>query len=254
MYANYHTHSVLCGHASGDMEDYVKAGIRNGLKILGFSDHVPMPFSNGHRSTFRMGVDKTEIYVNRILELKEKYKDDIQILIGYEAEYYPAEFENMLKNILQYPVDYLIQGQHFSGNEYDGISNMRLNTREDLKKLVDTYITSMDTGVFSYIAHPDLLPYEGEGYDEEIRRMLRHAVKTDTPVEYNMLGMEEGRFYPHRRFFELVKEEGAKVVLGCDAHQVDRVANPLFVERAEKELAEIGLVPEPFITLKKVHL
>ena len=50
MIANYHTHTPRCHHATGNEEDYVLRAIENGLQIFGFSDHVPMPFPDGHQS------------------------------------------------------------------------------------------------------------------------------------------------------------------------------------------------------------
>ena len=110
MYANFHTHTYLCRHASGEPEEYVKTAIKNGLKVLGFSDHVPYPFTNGYHSGFRMEVSETPLYVNMIAELKNKYKDQIKIYIGYEAEYYPEFFDKMVENIKG--CDYIILGQH----------------------------------------------------------------------------------------------------------------------------------------------
>ena len=42
MKANYHTHLLLCGHAEGMSEDYVKKAIACGFEILGMSDHGPI--------------------------------------------------------------------------------------------------------------------------------------------------------------------------------------------------------------------
>ena len=41
--ANYHTHTYLCGHAVGDVEDYVNEAIRLGYTELGMSDHAHTP-------------------------------------------------------------------------------------------------------------------------------------------------------------------------------------------------------------------
>lgn len=43
MIANYHTHTWRCNHAVGTEREYVERAIEGGLKILGFSDHTPMP-------------------------------------------------------------------------------------------------------------------------------------------------------------------------------------------------------------------
>ncbi len=42
MRIDYHTHHVRCGHASGELEDYVLKGIEIGLTQLGLSDHMPL--------------------------------------------------------------------------------------------------------------------------------------------------------------------------------------------------------------------
>ena len=54
MIANYHTHTYRCGHAVGEDRQYVETAIRRGLQVLGFSEHVPMPFPDGHESRFRV--------------------------------------------------------------------------------------------------------------------------------------------------------------------------------------------------------
>ena len=46
MFANYHTHTARCRHASGEDREYVLAAVQSGVKILGFSDHAPFP--TGH--------------------------------------------------------------------------------------------------------------------------------------------------------------------------------------------------------------
>ena len=54
MIANYHTHTPRCGHAIGSEEEYVRCALEAGFQILGFSDHTPYPFPQGHYSSFRM--------------------------------------------------------------------------------------------------------------------------------------------------------------------------------------------------------
>ena len=40
--------------------------------------------------------------------ISEEYKKDIEILIGYEVEYTPTYFQDVLKYLKQYPFDYII--------------------------------------------------------------------------------------------------------------------------------------------------
>ena len=96
MLANYHTHTYLCKHANGDMEEYVENAIKSGLHILGFSDHAPVRYSTGYQSYFKMYPEELSLYVSEVLRLKEKYKSDIEILLGYEAEYYDFYSDGLL--------------------------------------------------------------------------------------------------------------------------------------------------------------
>lgn len=34
-----HTHHFRCGHADGNIRDYIEAGIQSGLQAIGISDH-----------------------------------------------------------------------------------------------------------------------------------------------------------------------------------------------------------------------
>ena len=84
MIANYHTHTTRCHHASDSEEEYIQVAIKNGLKILGFADHTPMPFPDGKIGVghHRMAVSEFSDYVETLLALREKYRDQIEILIG----------------------------------------------------------------------------------------------------------------------------------------------------------------------------
>ena len=253
MIANYHTHSYHCRHALGKPEDYVITAIENGLTELGFSDHVPCPFSNGHRSGFRMDVEETGTYVEEILELREKYADRIKIYIGYEAEYYPKEFQNMLNNIRRYPLDYLICGQHFMRNEYDGpYTGVPFNDVALLKEYVDQLTEAMSTGVFTYICHPDVINFTGDdgAYSDEVARLCEASVKYGVPLEYNCLGMEGHRHYPADKFWSAVSKSNAKTIIGSDAHMPDRAGNQVSAALAEKKLNSFGIVPIERIDFK----
>lgn len=36
-----HTHHFRCGHADGNIREYIEAGIQAGLQAIGISDHTP---------------------------------------------------------------------------------------------------------------------------------------------------------------------------------------------------------------------
>ena len=119
MHANYHTHTYRCRHAEGTEREYIERAIEGGLKVLGFSDHTPMPVPDEYYiacPTVRMHPEEFEGYVDTLTALKNEYRRDIDIRIGVEAEYVQPLFEEMTAFLDQYPLDYMILGQHVVGD------------------------------------------------------------------------------------------------------------------------------------------
>lgn len=99
---NYHTHTYRCSHATGTEEEYVVRAIENGICHMGFSDHVPFRYSDGFESSFRVPICQARDYISVLRKLRERYKEKIEIFIGFEMEYYPEHFEQMLKNVREW--------------------------------------------------------------------------------------------------------------------------------------------------------
>lgn len=237
MIANYHTHTSRCNHATGSEREFIEKAIEVGFCELGFSDHAPMPYGNGYTSHIRMSLEETEDYVNTLLDLRREYEKDIKIFIGFEAEYYPAVFDRFIDFIGQYPIDYLIMGQHWRNNEYDGpYFGSPTDDPEILRAYVDQVTEGLSTGKFSYLAHPDLVNFVGdeELYRKEITRLIEFTQKNDIPLEINMLGAQYGRHYPLDNFWTVASELGAKTIIGCDGHNPRDIVQPDTVERVKK--------------------
>ncbi len=240
----YHTHTARCHHASGEDEEYVKAAISAGIRVLGISDHAPMPYPGGYVSYYKMTPDELEEYCSSLLRLRDKYKNEIEILIGLETEYYPDLWEESLRLWQDYPIDYLILGQHFVNEEGTDASIRPTSVKEKLTVYVNNVIAAMNTGLITYVAHPDLINYTGgdeEFYISEMDRLINEAKRLDIPLEYNLLGMVEGRNYPNDLFWREVARLGATVVVGCDAHSPDRVAVKEELEVAKAFLDKLGI-------------
>ena len=233
MKANYHSHTTRCRHARGTERELVEKAIENGFLIWGFSDHTPYPFPGEYYSTFRMYVNEFDSYANTILDLKKEYADDIEIHLGLEAEYYPAYFDKLLELVKDYPLEYLIMGQHFVGNEPNGFySGAGHEDIAVIRAYADQVIEGMQTGRFSCLAHPELISYKGKdrkAYEEQIRHICRCVKETDVLLEVNFLGLFEKRHYPREEFWKIAGEEGCRAIFGIDAHDPDAVDWPKIV-------------------------
>ncbi len=220
---NLHTHTMRCNHAIGVDEEYVLAAIQAGLKTLGFSDHVPFPnFSYG-----RMEMEEAQDYIDSLRFLKEKYKDQIDIKIGFECEYF-KEYTEYYKSLLQ-QVDYLILAQHYPAldqEQYRTICNDTL-----LEKYADQVTEAIQTGLFTYLAHPSYFMFAmekwTEGCEKAMKRICECAKKHHFPLEINLKGMTNGIRdydgepsypYPHQRAIALFEKYQNECAFGLDSH------------------------------------
>lgn len=244
MIANYHTHTWRCHHATGTEREYVEQAIGLGLKILGFSDHTPYIFDGDYYSTFRMTMNQVEDYAATVLDLKREYSRDIEIHLGLEAEYYPRQFPKLLRALEGIPFEYFLLGQHFTGGEPEGVySGSATKDPEILRTYCRETTEALETGRFTYFAHPDLLNFIGDEalYEQEVRKLCRRANQLGIPLELNFLGLHQGRHYPNRRFWRIAGEEGCRVVYGFDAHAVTEFDRPLVLREAERWTKDFGL-------------
>lgn len=255
MIANYHTHTRRCGHAEGEEREYVEQAIAAGVRILGFSDHTPYPFSNGYESRIRMRLSETEDYFKTVTELKREYAGQIDIRIGLEAEFYPACFDALLRFLEDYPCDYFLMGQHYIYNEYDGVYSGGRTADEDvLKQYVTQALEGLATGKFTYLAHPDLVNWWGnaEVYDREMERLCRGVKALGLPLELNLLGLHNRRHYPNLRFWKIAARVGNAVIPGCDAHQPEALNLPETEKAARLYAAGQGIDLLDTVELKPI--
>lgn len=242
MLYNYHTHTKRCNHAKGEDKEYVEAAIKAGFKTLGFSDHAPYLFPEGAKhSTHRMTTAEISDYVGSVRALAKEYEKDIRILCGFELEYYPDFHKEEVAFLREHNPDYLILGQHFLGNE---LALQVARGKEDniLSWYVTQVLAGLATGDFLYLAHPDVCgyTYSAERIDFEYRRLCEGAKRMGIPLEVNLLGSRESRWYPKRKFFEIAAEVGNEIVFGTDSHSPQTLLDT-GMDEALKELAGLDL-------------
>ena len=243
MLFNYHTHTKRCGHAGGEDREYIENAIAGGLQTLGFSDHAPYPFPNGHVSYHRMITDALFEYAESIRALAKEYEKDIRILCGFELEYYPDYHEEEMQFLRQVAPDYLILGQHFIHSEWNSPHVINKSDEQLLRTYVTQVIAGLATGDFLYLAHPDMVGWSApkDVAVREYERLCQFAKKKDIPLEINCLGMAEKRCYPTREFFEIASQIGNRVIIGIDAHHPSTLADKEQTSEALAFAQDLGL-------------
>lgn len=246
---NYHTHTKRCRHASGEDREYVEKALEAGLCVLGFSDHAPMFFENdNYYSSYRMYLNEAEEYVASIRQLKEEYRDKIEIHTGFELEYYPELFDKTIQYLKALGAEYFVLGQHYNYNEYEDFahySGSPTKSIEHFDKYISQVLNALKTGEFLYLAHPDLFHFKGsdEIYTQKMAYLCREVKKLGYPLEFNLLGFAQHRNYPNKKFWKIAAQMGNQVVIGFDAHTPDALTNQKLYDKAVQYLAKLGITP-----------
>lgn len=188
-------------------------------------------------------------YVDTVLALKKEYAGEIKIRLGLEVEYYPARFGRLMEFLSQYPLEYMLLGQHFIRNEQraDGTIERSCFFPTDEEDALAVYASqcmeALETGKFLYFAHPDVFHFSGERevYEKIMRPLIVRAKELNVPLEISLLGVTEGRHYPNPWFWKMVSEIGNDVVFGADAHRIDRVADLPAQKKAERIAGDLHL-------------
>lgn len=228
----YHTHTPRCGHAYGTDEGYVTEAIANGLVRLGFSDHcmfpgMDEPYMRGNSSLIGD-------YLESIGSLKNKYQGKVDIYVGFEAENMGKGRIAWLRDMLLVKLDYLILGQHGrSGGTRTDFYGSHADKKWADEQYLHDLLEGMETGLFAYVAHPDLFLEWNETllprHIEMAKAIASKAKELDIPLEMNCGYLRRYRewkdvastawmHYPYPTFWKVIKESGAKVTLGVDAH------------------------------------
>ena len=254
---NYHTHTSRCGHAVGTDREYVKAAIKQGYKVLGFSDHAP--YRNIPSPRIRMDWDMQDDYINSVKELKREYEGIIDIHLGMETEFYPEYLDE--KKELHDKVEYLLLGQHFIKPTGEG-TFFRQNTDDQIMEYAERIVQALDTGLFTYLCHPDLYMVKQTEFNETCEKaahiICKKAAETNTPLEINVHGAIRGKypfpsgeqyFYPNKQFWTIASQYDTRCLLGIDAHDPQHLLDSKIISDCLEELADLNLnfIKEPII-------
>lgn len=237
---NYHTHTWRCGHAEGEVIDYAREAEAAGMTVLGMSDHVPLLDPPDERfARVRMRLDQLEEYFAAIDEARAAYPN-LTILTGLECDWDPAWRDDFAALAARPEVDYLIGATHWPPVAGERIDMGSMIGHARLAAYTAHLVEMMESGLFAFVAHPDMIGAAGQAWDEYYagwaREVCRASVRLGVPLEINGYGLRKTDVhteagprdkYPWPPFWRIAAEEGARVVLSSDAHRPEDVAASL---------------------------
>lgn len=249
---NFHTHTKRCGHAKGSDIEYVQQAIDQGFATLGFSDHTPWPDTEklaGDNS--RMRLEELSDYVASVNSLREQFSGKIDIRLGLECEPFKDYFGWLEDTKGQFDIEYLIIGNHYVTSKADEIFVGKTFDTKDTSKYMKNLQYAMESGLFRYAAHPDLLFSNYKVEDDYVKSVSRDicqlSLDTGVALEYNLSGflkrkkhLYDGLGFPCECFWNIAATYNVDTYIGFDAHAPERIQRDEFIESAQK-LISMGL-------------
>lgn len=232
---DYHSHHYRCGHAQGNIEDYIKAGINKGLTEIGISDHAPIYWMDGNDPLPTIAMAKNELdgYVEEVLRLKDKYAGQIAVRLGIESDYIEDMDETYAKVFEKYPFDYVIGSVHH-------VSKINVFERSRWTsgvKALDVYreyyrlvVKSAQSGLFDILAHTSaILAYAPQPFPADLPDVQDEALAAIAAagalIEVNTSGYRKMTIdpFPTARMVEKAAELGIPMTFSSDCHRPDEV-------------------------------
>lgn len=246
-----HTHHERCGHALGTIRDYIEAGIRHGLDVIGISDHSPYFGSAVDQEQPGIAMAKSEFgrYIDEVLKLKQEYSGKIDVLLGVESDFFPEHAELYRQMYEPYPFDYIIGSVHLSGGvsifnkkRWNGLTDKQKIEQKEL--YYDLIQQSARSGIFQILGHIDAMrgfyPAFADIPTDSVDKTLEIIAAQDIAIEINTSGKTKdcGGWYPIDAVLERANHYGVRVTFGSDAHKPERVGDDW--ELVRERLKEIG--------------
>ncbi len=227
MRIDLHNHTTYCNHATGSMEEYIERAIELKIDIYGFSEHAPMEFDKGYRLSF----EEMRDYENDVLRLREKYKNSIKILLGYEVDYIEGYID---ERVLNAKVDYLIGSVHFLNRwGFDNPEFIGGWQNRDIDDIWQDYFNAIrdmaKSGYFDIVGHLDLIKLFKYMPKRDIRviaeEAFREIKRSNMVVELNSAGLRKpiGEIYPSKYLLLMAYELDIPITFSSDAHAVEQI-------------------------------
>jgi histidinol-phosphatase (PHP family) len=228
MRIDLHNHTTLCNHATGTINEYIQRAIELEVDIYGFSEHAPMYFDPYYRLSF----ENMKQYEQEILTYKEKYKDNIQILLGYEVDYLKGYIDDRV--IKNRDVDYLIGSVHFLDkwgfDNPEFIGEYKNRDIDDIwQEYFDTIEAMAKTGYFNIVGHLDLIKVFKYLPKKDTRLIAQKALKAikeaNMVIELNGAGLRKPikELYPSKELLEMAYEFNIPITFSSDAHSIEQI-------------------------------
>ncbi|MBA2882586.1 histidinol-phosphatase (PHP family) [Desulfosalsimonas propionicica] len=238
---DYHVHTRLCNHASGDMAQYVACAAGRGLSEIGFLEHLTLHEQGRHLSMTAMDIP---LYYYAARRLQAAVNGQIRIRVGLEVDFTP-ELAAQAQEIAEcFDFDMIGGSVHFIENRNLVSSRAGQNLdKQPRDALFDQYLDLLDQMAdypfIDIVCHLDVIRkfgvLPGENFYEKLDPILDKIAAKGKTVEVNTSGLHHptARIYPDARILAKCREKNIAVCTGSDAHRPEQVGRDFDVAMAQ---------------------
>ena len=223
---DYHIHTPLCRHAVGWPVEYAERAVAMGFEEIGFADHNPMPEAF---DDWRMLREELPRYLESVQEARERFPQ-LTIRIGLECDYLPgkegwieelagmAEWDYLIGSVHYLPEGWEVDHPKYLSRHQDG------NAGELWASYWRTYERCIRSGLFDFVAHPDLPKKFGFRPEGDLRHFYEPAIaamaERGVAFEINTAGLRKEcrELYPAQEFLVMAHQAGVPLLINSDAH------------------------------------
>jgi histidinol-phosphatase (PHP family) len=225
--ADYHMHTPLCRHATGEPVEYAARAAELGLTEIGFSDHSPMrrdDFDN-----WRMRFDQLDDYVEKVRKAQKDFPQ-LSIKLALETDYLPGQEEWIRELAARHPWDYMIGSVHYVSQDWAidspyQLSKWKEHDPYEVWSIYFDWLTrAADSGLFEIIGHADL-PKKFRIIPKQdctslFDKFLTTAASKNVAIELNTAGLRKDckEIYPNKQILQMAKDRNVAITFGSDAH------------------------------------
>jgi histidinol-phosphatase (PHP family) len=236
-----HVHTRLCHHATGEMEDYVRAAIERGLAEIVFLEHLEEGIS--YRQVNWLSEADFDYYQSEGWRLQELYAGRIRIKLGVEVGYNPRAVQQIQDRLMARSWDRIGLSYHYMLLP-DADEDLNMLTRADDvierarryggERILDGYFAGLYQAVSllpgTVLCHldaalrylPDLSL--SEDHLAAIDALLRLVKDKGMALEINTSGLAiRGEVFPRSTLLQKALVLGIPLVAGSDAHKPEDV-------------------------------
>ena len=234
MRADVHMHCGFSNDSETRPEDMVEGAIAKGLSVICFTDH----YDKDNLDWGDEAIFDVESYFQKMIELQEEYRDQIDIRIGAEIGMQPYLAEYYQDFMAQHPFDFVIGSVH-SVLEHDvALDFFQKHSDPEGYKIYFEEMLQDVQKIKSYdvLGHLDyIVRYSNQGskgfdlndYMDIIEEILKQVIAHGKGIEMNMSGLKYGLGAPHPQpeIIKRYRELGGEIItVGADGHIPEHIA------------------------------